>query len=238
MFKLHAIAQRRGATAETWDFYAQAHAPLLEGVDAALDAASAFGAAVLVASPMLTARERERAVTFAARGVLALATLHPLADRRVARAAAALSSGGAAAGASVVDAAGAVEAWLHAITRGAAEGLRPEVVADAACCCFEALGALLARGGAGRHAARVLRDALAVLRDREAERRPHGLQVVVACAELVRACCAAEATVAVAMATDLFREICALAADETPRGAPRPARARLAAALMLSLIHI
>ena len=84
MFKLHAIAQRRGATAETWDFYAQAHAPLLEGVDAALDAASAFGAAVLVASPMLTARERERAVTFAARGVLALATLHPLADRRVA----------------------------------------------------------------------------------------------------------------------------------------------------------
>ena len=38
MFKLHAIAQRRGATAETWDFYAQAHAPLLEGVDAALDA--------------------------------------------------------------------------------------------------------------------------------------------------------------------------------------------------------
>ena len=86
--------------------------------------------------------------------------------------------------------------------------------------------------GAGRHAARVLGDALAVLRDREAERRPHGLQVVVACAELVRACCAAEATVAVAMATDLFREICALAADETPRGAPRPARARLAAALM------
>ena len=228
----HAIAQRRGATAETWDFYAQAHAPLLEGVDAALDAASAFGAAVLVASPMLTARERERAVTFAARGVLALATLHPLADRRVARAAAALSSGGGAAGASVVDAAGAVEAWLHAITRGTAEGLRPEVVADAACCCFEALGALLARGGAGRHAARVLGDALAVLRDREAERRPHGLQVVVACAELVRACCAAEATVAVAMATDLFREICALAADETPRGAPRPARARLAAALM------
>ena len=144
MFKLHAIAQRRGATAETWGFYAQAHAPLLEGVDAALDAASAFGAAVLVASPMLTARERERAVTFAARGVLALATLHPLADRRVARAAAALSSGGGAAGASVVDAAGAVEAWLHAITRGAAEGLRPEVVADAACCCFEALGALLA----------------------------------------------------------------------------------------------
>ena len=49
---------------------------------------------------------------------------------------------------------------------------------------------------------------------------------------MVRACCAAEATVAVAMATDLFREICALAADETPRGAPRPARARLAAALM------
>ena len=232
VFKLHAIAQRRGATAETWDFYAQAHAPLLEGVDAALAAASAFGAAVLVASPMLTARERERAVTFAARGVLALATLHPLADRRVARAAAALSSGGGAAAASVVDAAGAVEAWLHAITRGAAEGLRPEVVADAACCCFEALGALLARGGAGRHAARVLGDALAVLRDREAERRPHGLQVVVACAELVRACCAAEATVAVAMATDLFREICALAADETPRGAPRPARARLAAALM------
>ena len=181
---------------------------------------------------MLTARERERAVTFAARGVLALATLHPLADRRVARAAAALSSGGGGAAASVVDAAGAVEAWLHAITRGTAEGLRPEVVADAACCCFEALGALLARGGAGRHAARVLGDALAVLRDREAERRPHGLQVVVACAELVRACCAAEATVAVAMATDLFREICALAADETPRGAPRPARARLAAALM------
>ncbi len=230
MFKLHAIAQRRGATAETWGFYAQAHAPLLEGVDAALDAASAFGAAVLVASPMLTARERERAVTFAARGVLALATLHPLADRRVARAAAALSSGGAAAGASVVDAAGAVEAWLHAITRGAAEGLRPEVVADAACCCFEALGALLARGGAGRHAARVLGDALAVLRDREAERRPHGLQVVVACAELVRACCAAEATVAVAMA--MAADIIFLAADETPRGAPRPARARLAAALM------
>ena len=66
---------------------------------------------MLVASPMLTARERERAVTFAARGVLALATLHPLADRRVARAAVALSSGGAGAGASVVDAAGAVEAW-------------------------------------------------------------------------------------------------------------------------------
>ena len=83
----HAIAQRRGATAETWDFYAQAHAPLLEGGDAALDAASAFGAAVLVASPMLTARERERAGTFAARSGRALATLHPRADRRVARAA-------------------------------------------------------------------------------------------------------------------------------------------------------
>ena len=201
----------------------------LAGTDAALAAAAAFGAAVLAAGPMLTARERERAVTFAARGVRALARLRPPADRRVARAAAALASGGSVAGDA---AAGAAAAWLHAITRGAAEGLRPEVVANAACCCFEALGALFARGGAGRHAARVLGDALAVLRDCEAARRSHGLQVAVACAELVRACCAAEATVAVAMATGLFREICALAADGTPRAAPRPARARLAAALM------
>ena len=143
-----------------------------------------------------------------------------------------MSSGGGAAPPSVVDAAGAVEAWLHAIARGAAGASGPKSSRTRRAAASRRSGALLARGGAGRHAARVLGDALAVLRDREAERRPHGLQVVVACAELVRACCAAEATVAVAMATDLFREICALAADETPRGAPRPARARLAAALM------
>ena len=117
-------AEARGYSAETWDFYAQAHAPLLEGVDAALDAASAFGAAVLVASPMLTARERERAGPSrraacsrsrrsTRRGPARARRGGPVLRRRRRRA-------------SVVDAAGAVEAWLHAITRGAAEGLRPE----------------------------------------------------------------------------------------------------------------